>query len=716
MRKGVLALLVLLVALLLIPGPVRARPPATTTACTERSRGVTVSGTVSGPGGPVAGVWIGVNSHVDWQETTTNASGGYSVAIETEGELIFHVRPSDGSGLSQMNLWRDGVSGDVTQDFTLVPGHALELQITGADSHVITQQLGLQVTPLGDMPPDGQWYQLEWNPAGHSYRGRLPYDVHYVTVHHPPEGYHETTAPYDLRTGDVTAALSLNTSFVHPIPYEPPDASRISVGPPDLLGEATVSGGPGAVLPLARVLLVNLQTAHQAHTLSQADGSFGARIYAPPGSPLMIKHGPASYRWMDLDAGVSEMLNPFPGTIINVGHTHTAPAPRQPFAAVGALDLHIDDLNSTQNYVGAAWAITGTVGPVVSDGEWTRVLSGTYDGTSVPGLYLGGLNWTHPALADLDDDTDPDLVVGEESGRLVHYENVGSPTVPEWRFVESGFAGVDTGDWAYPALADVTGDGAPDLVVGAGDGAVSIYFNSGGPDGAVWPAAPDVILSAGLGAAPTLEDLDGDGLLDLMIGHAGGTMYHFENIGTVTAPAWTLRTSSYGGVSESGGLQPAFLDLDGDGDRDLLVGLCGELVWYERGGGVATPTWTRRGFDPIGYGGGSCATSPTAGDWNGDGAPDVVTGEHWGSLRFFWSDPPDSWSETAFEFPFELLGDTAPALADWNDDGTLDLLLGQVHGRLEQYTNVGTAGTPDWRPDGPLLTLPWTNHPHPFPA
>ena len=677
---------------------------------------ITVSGTVTGPGEPVAGVWVGVNSFVDWQETTTDASGGYSITILVEDELIFHVRPDDASGLAQTNLRRDGVSGDVIQDVSLVPGRLLELQVTGAGGQTITEELRVGVVPLIDTPPEGRWYQIEWDPSNHAYQARLPYDVHYVTVSNPPDGYYRTTAPFDLRSSDVSETLPLHTSFVHPIPYEPPDAAKISVGPPDLLGEALVTGGPGAALPLARILLVNLHTAHQAQAVSETDGSFSARIYAPPGSPLMIKHGPASDRWGELEVGVAEMLNPFPGTAINVGHTHTAPAPEQPFAAVGAMDLHIDDMKATPNYVGAAWAITGTVGPVVSHGEWTRVLDGAYDGATVPGLYLGGLNWTHPALVDLDDDGDLDLVVGEEWGRLVHYENVGSATVPQWRFVTGAFAGVDTGDWAYPTLADLTGDGAPDLVVGAGDGSVSIYYNDGGPDHAAWPAAPDAALSAGKNAAPTLEDLDGDGLLDLVVGHDGGTLYHFENTGSATAPSWTLRNQDYAGINEGAEIQPAFLDLDGDADRDLLIGLSGQLVWYERGGTVTAPTWTRHSSDPIGYGGGSSATSPAAGDWNGDGLPDLVVGDHWGHLRFFWIDPPDSWSETPFEYPFELAGDTAPSLADWNDDGTPDLLLGQVHGRLEQYTNVGTANTPNWRPDGPLFTLPWTNHPHVFPA
>ncbi len=353
------------------------------------------------------------------------------------------------------------------------------------------------------------------------------------------------------------------------------------------------------------------------------------------------------------------------------------------------------------------------------------MLTGTYDGQALSGLYLGGLNWTHPAPADLDADGDADLLVGAEPGRLVFYRNRGTPATPDWQFETDAFAGVSAPGWAYPALADVTADGAPDLFAGTGEGQVLIYYNQGTPQDPAWPAAPDATLSAGGNAAPALDDLDGDGDLDLVVGHVGGTLYLFRNTGTAAAPTWTFQTDSYGGIGEPGeGLQPAFADLDGDADLDLLVGLCGFVVWYERGGPVTNPTWTRHAADPIGLGGASCGVSPGAGDWNGDGFPDLVTGEHWGGLRFFENQGPPSWVEQSFEFPFELAGDTAPALADWDADGSTalttggdpDLLIGQVHGQVHAYTNVGTAAAPDWRPDGELLTLPWTDHPHAFPA
>jgi len=287
-----------------------------------------------------------------------------------------------------------------------------------------------------------------------------------------------------------------------------------------------VSGEPGAVLPIAHVLVVNLDSFHQSHVISDADGRFEVSIFAPPGSALIIKHGLAygqdSWRWANLEMGVADTLTPFPGTIIHVPFTHSGESSETPFAAVGAVDYFADDEPNTRNYVGAAWAITGTVGPVVVDGEWTRVLTGTYDGEVVPGLYLGGLNWTHPTLGDLDNDDDLDLLVGERSGHLVLYRNHGSSTTPDWQFETQNYAGVYNEGWSYPALADVTADGAHDLFVGAGNGQVQIYYNTGTPEIPSWDNNPDVILNTGDSAAPALSDLDNDNDLDLLVGHSGG--------------------------------------------------------------------------------------------------------------------------------------------------------------------------------------------------
>ncbi|MEE9618409.1 MAG: carboxypeptidase-like regulatory domain-containing protein, partial [Anaerolineae bacterium] len=256
---------------------------------------ITVSGTVTGPGGPVPDVSVGGGSPQDYQSTTTNPSGFYSVPIETDGSLWFNVRPP---GLTQINFWTDGVTASFTQDFVVTNGYTLSVRFTGSDGTPLTGDFWPDVQPLAKRLPDGWWYQLEWDEANQRHTAVLPPDVYYVTAHDPPPGYYETSQPFDLRTADQVVDLSLNTTYVHPIPYDPPDSTRITIGSVDGLGEATVIGAPGAVLPLAQVLLVNLNSTHQAHAISEADGTlytgamtWGGIVMTPGNEAQLIAHG-----------------------------------------------------------------------------------------------------------------------------------------------------------------------------------------------------------------------------------------------------------------------------------------------------------------------------------------------------------------------------------------------------------------------------------------
>jgi hypothetical protein len=638
------------------------------------------------------------------------------LTIQADDVLFFHVRPQLADRLAQINYRRDGVTGDVNQDFTVVDGHLLSLAFTGAGGEPVTGGLPLEIMALINDLPEYYWFFLEQDGVSGRHQAVLPPDIYYVTVNDRTVGTYHTTQPFDLRTADQAAAtMVLNTSYVHPIPHDPPDATKITIGPAGNLGEALVTGSPGAALPLAQVLLVNLSTTHQSSAISEADGSFTARIYAPPGSAVQIKHGPASHRWMDLKVGVSEGLNPFPGTIINAPFNYDdGDAETLSFAAAGLVEGVADDKRETPNYVGAAWALTGTLKHAPFDGEWTRVISGTAENQASHGFYLGGLNWTHPALGDLDDDGDPDLLMGERSGTLALFRNLGQTNTPEWQYESGAYAGVRTDGWAYPALADVTGDGALDLFVGRGDGRVDIYINQGTAGNPTWPDSPNKTLNAAAFAAPAVADLDNDQDLDLLVGHQGGTLYHFANEGTAIEPDWQFITSTYSTISETEtSLQPAFIDLDGDDDLDLLIGRNGDLVWYRNEG---AHQWQRMSDGYLGLQT-SSALSPGVGDWDNDNDLDLITGEHWGVPLFFRNDGPPAWTEQFYPWPLDLAGDSAPALADFTaDDGLSDLLVGQVHGSVMRYDNGGASNEPNWLYRGQAVLIDGPNHPHAFPA
>ncbi|MBN9118831.1 MAG: VCBS repeat-containing protein [Planctomycetes bacterium] len=115
------------------------------------------------------------------------------------------------------------------------------------------------------------------------------------------------------------------------------------------------------------------------------------------------------------------------------------------------------------------------------------------------------------------------------------------------------------------AVADLTGDGKPDVLYGAGAGCLLV--NSGGTF--VKKADSGISYKPGK-VGPALCDFDGDGHLDLFVPQTDGKCKLYRNDGTgkftdVTASAGDLAKALPGAVSAAWG------DFDNDGKPDLLV-------------------------------------------------------------------------------------------------------------------------------------------------
>jgi hypothetical protein len=79
-------------------------------------------------------------------------------------------------------------------------------------------------------------------------------------------------------------------------------------------------------------------------------------------------------------------------------------------------------------------------------------------------------------------------------------------------------------------------------------------------------------------SVPLLHDLDGDGDLDLVVGSESEGIFVFRNVGSATAAE--LVEDGRLEIDDFGFAAPAFIDLNGDGDYDVLLGGGRGGLWY----------------------------------------------------------------------------------------------------------------------------------------
>lgn len=203
-----------------------------------------------------------------------------------------------------------------------------------------------------------------------------------------------------------------------------------------------------------------------------------------------------------------------------------------------------------------------------------------------------------PALADLDNDGDVDFVTGGDDGNLRYFQNTGSAAAPAFAAsVSNPFGLTNAGVGSWPEFADLDDDGDFDLLVG--EISDLIYYENTGTAAA--PAfAASVANPFGLAAAsagqrsqPELADLDGDGDLDAWVGGTADTRF-FENTGSTALPAFAAAvTNPFGLVGVGGAAVPAFADLDDDGDLDGYFGQsAGNIVYFQNDCPMPTPSST----------------------------------------------------------------------------------------------------------------------------
>ena len=335
------------------------------------------------------------------------------------------------------------------------------------------------------------------------------------------------------------------------------------------------------------------------------------------------------------------------------------------------------------------------------DGPAVQTLLGRGDGTFTAGprTVVAGINavFTRPAVADFTGDGRPDVVLHDPfNRRLVFLQNQGGTlAVVE----QPALAGLAAGRTKSVAVADLNGDGKPDLVVGIDEfgkpARVAVCLQSAA--GGYLPPVEYAVQAGPGGVAspfPTLvrvADVTGDGKADVVVGNASAAaVLTGDGAGGLTArPAFRL--DGFSGSADAGF---DLADLNGDGRADL--------VWQQGttlmvSGGQADGSFTAAAR--------LVATNSADGqilltDVTGDGATDlVVPARGVNGVRVYRGTGAGA---VAGPQQYDTGGDAGRvAVADVNRDGFADLIVSDTNpavltNNVRVFTRRpdGTYGTP----------------------
>lgn len=251
-------------------------------------------------------------------------------------------------------------------------------------------------------------------------------------------------------------------------------------------------------------------------------------------------------------------------------------------------------------------------------------------------------------------------------------------------------------------VALATPSEAARLHLGLPNGTDVAYRRNAGD--AAWTKEPGgvVLPDVGYYAAPALADLDGDGDRDALVGESGGRVLAYQNSGGDAAPTWIRQPGWDPGSDVGDRAAPALADLDGDGDLDLLVGnTVGDCFAFENIGSRAAPAWRpKAAWEMHGFGAG---VHPTLGDVDRDGRVDLLIGREQGDVQAFAGVAATLPFARRAEWDPPLADRPIPALGDLDGDGRLDLVVadGRAVSTAYRFANGAWTAATDWSPPDP---------------
>lgn len=291
-----------------------------------------------------------------------------------------------------------------------------------------------------------------------------------------------------------------------------------------------------------------------------------------------------------------------------------------------------------------------------------------------------------PSIADVDNDMIPDLFDGDFRGYLTRFDPRDGSVVWE-TLVEAGYF-LQTA----PVLEDINSDGILDVIVATYnlDSLCNVYAFSSLDGETIWKSSDNTF---SIYHAPTVADLDGDGIMEVVVSDFYGFLHCFN--GSDGTSKW-----SYEHIQNGYSASPTTLaDLDKDGNLDIISFSRNQLCIVDHLGNLKHSFITPKGNYTFRGG--------IVSDVDGDSNLDILFANDLGMVyaingmtgNMLW----DIDLAQIYGRPLNL--DHAPLIADFDKDGLLELFIiggyttypdiSQNYGKAYMLSLESTGG-PDW--------------------